>query len=642
MNQNMSGTNVCMPTLYITALVMLYFERRGNTYRIYFEMLPRYLRGLSRMFGISQQRIISFMQVITEFSINRIKHGDDVPDYPTVRLGAMGKVVTICDQIASEIEEDRRVALLGSLIGQKPALAYTLRYLAHYQIHYHITPFLACAEALGKSGKFLLVCSPGWSVKWFDVVKRNISGLDFSFFEWPKWFLYVNGLCIDAYAALCLLSMTIRSLFKRGLTFREIDKQRFKVMGEFVDPMRLNRTPFDADYWVDGTVVKTEDILLYLSSEQAKILIRDGYKIKNVIKGVEAKGYSVIYLPELALSVDILRIFLRLFKTFLWRLREPNIPAVCGMFIKAWQEYLEYAPLFSHFYVANSLHLVFPHGNASWRMNSALVTGLCRKYGTRSFGCQNRVIDSKQYEFSFDCYDVFFSWGSAWTDMLEEGMQFVDKVVETGSIHLDALAAAFRKFKNSREVKKRSLHVLIFPTDMVQCISVYSGAYYTMRYALNFLENCTLLAKTYPDIRFTVKLKDPEHYDLLLQQKMFRQIYDEVRGNFYIEKRPRCDYLDILSSADIIIAIGFTSPGIEALFLGKRVIYYNELRGHGSVFRLVPDMVAEDRGELTALFKKALNDYKTYAVEKAAQIRMLEPFCDGQALKRIATFWEGA
>jgi hypothetical protein len=84
-----------------------------------------------------------------------------------------------------------------------------------------------------------------------------------------------------------------------------------------------------------------------------------------------------------------------------------------------------------------------------------------------------------------------------------------------------------------------------------------------------------------------------------------------------------------------VIAIGFTSPGAEAALLGKRVIYYSELKTGGEAFRHLPDFIAHNGDELSRLFETAVNDYQDYARLNSAKLDSLDPFRDGRARSRI-------
>jgi polysaccharide biosynthesis PFTS motif protein len=266
------------------------------------------------------------------------------------------------------------------------------------------------------------------------------------------------------------------------------------------------------------------------------------------------------------------------------------------------------------------------------RINDAVVTGLCRKFGIRSVGCQTRAIYTKKFEDCFDCYDVYLSWGKSWEQFSKQRMLFVDSVVTVGCIYLDRLLPFCRKHisTNASHERKRGLTVAIFPSD-ISC-----NHHYTKGYTRSFLISCTKLAKAFPDYKFIVKTKETEHIKIMMSDKEFFKAYSTVKNNFSFVNNLRYDYTEVLFTSDIIIAIGFTTPGIEGLLLGKRAIYYSELKCGGQAFKHIPFFVANNEGELEELFAKAICDYNNYVEINSCNFDLLDPFRDAQALRRIS------
>src|ERR1051325_527992 len=120
-----------------------------------------------------------------------------------------------------------------------------------------------------------------------------------------------------------------------------------------------------------------------------------------------------------------------------------------------------------------------------------------------------------------------------------------------------------------RSESHSSISVTIFTGDI-------GDSHFTRGYSLSFLKHCVGLARKHPQCSFRVKTKDSEHVGTILADEEFRALYRSVESNFVFLERARHDYAEILDSSDIVLAIGFTSPGAEAALLGKRVIYYTE------------------------------------------------------------------
>jgi hypothetical protein len=172
-----------------------------------------------------------------------------------------------------------------------------------------------------------------------------------------------------------------------------------------------------------------------------------------------------------------------------------------------------------------------------------------------------------------------------------------------------------------------NLTVVVFPegVDELQ---------YTRAYNLRLLKCCARYAAKHPWITFVVKCKDPEHIEIFLADAELAKATTGL-SNFVFPQRRRSDYADLMSSAMIVIAVGYTTPAVEALLLGKRVIYYSELNNHNGVFARIPGLIANSIAELDHLFAQALGDYDVYGKAVSHHVAELDPFCDGGVRERF-------
>jgi hypothetical protein len=631
--------HVCMPVLHLSALLFLRASSGKTRPCIHYEILPLYLKGMAKCLGVSRERLANIIGRLAGLPVEKIKHGDKVEGYEYLRLGAMSDVVDICFELASRVKKDRWAILLSALIGEKPAVAYSLKNLAHYQVYLHVLPLAVCNKSIDSKEEILFVCDPGWPTEWIGIVRQKMRKVRFVSFSWPRWYLRLYRLFFYSSIYLGLPVITLVQALKRGIVFGQRAKKHYKVMTEFIDPLRLNRTPFDADYLVDGNTIKESDLLLFLTRAQMKMLGKFGCGLKEVMELVKGKNYELAVLYKLPFKTAMLWSLARLWFRAIRDYKGYDSLLLGSVFFRAWLEYLEYQPVFDHYEVENVFYITMPHGRAGDRRNSALIAGLGRKRGVRVFGCQTRTVDSRHYAFYFDEVDGYFSWGRGWQESLPGVTTYLGRVIEVGCLHLDALIPRYRQYQDSYPdsavAPNRPRLVSIFPTDIDLTTAVYSGSFFPLGYVMSFLESCANLARAHQDLRFVVKPKDPEHVELILQQARFRDLFEQVRHNFTFETRLRTDYLDLLSASDIVLAIAFTSPGIEGLFLGKRLIYYSQLVGHGNCFKTVPDLVAENVPDFERLFAQALGDFKEYAKLHEKTIGTLEPFRDGLARERI-------
>ena len=268
------------------------------------------------------------------------------------------------------------------------------------------------------------------------------------------------------------------------------------------------------------------------------------------------------------------------------------------------------------------------------RLNDAIVTGLCRSYGVKSVGMQTRAIYNFKYEDCFDCFDHYLSWGPTWHAAFPQRMQFIERTDYIGCIFLDTLLSRLRREKNSEPLEQEisELIVAIFPA------SLEYKHHYTKGYAVRFLVSCAHLAAKYPHVHFFLKMKQPKDLNPLLGNTEFKRAFSQIKGNLTFVEAPQYEYTKLMQMSDIVIAQGFTTPGAEALMMGKRAIFYSEMPCGGQPYWHLPNLIANNPEELEDIFELSLQDYKSYCSANIKHIDALDPHRDGQTRQRLVAF----
>lgn len=601
---------------------------------MYYDILPRYLRGMRRLSGIGEETLVGAITRVFRLAIHRISHGDAVPRYPDLHLEAMQRTSRIADQLQDFLRDDPWVQKLGELLGRQPSLAYAVKQTAHEDIFGQLLALFACYYGLAEKTGMTIAWNPSWPEEWYAPIKAEMADLPVAFFAWPRWYCRLYSLLAKIWTILAVAGQTLVMVLDRGVGRRR-EPQDYQVITEFIDPTRLNRSAYDADYWLDGDRLKPQDILFFLTRSQRRQLQRDGYALAELKNLFRTKGYHLAVLDELPYSWPLLGKLASLYLRALASLFRGS-PAGAAIFSAGWAEFLDFSPLFEHYRAKDCIYLTFPNGHTGFRLNDAVVTGLCRGYGIRSVGCQTRTIYTTKYEDCFDCFDLYLGWGPAWHEAFPRRRQFIKEIATVGCIYLDTLLPQILPVDTpgADGSAKNGLMVSIFPSDMSP------KHHYTAGYAKRFLRGCLKLAARHPEVHFLVKLKDRKYLPELLQDQEFSTYYHEVKDNFEFVEAERYDYSQVMRLSDIVIAIGFTTPGSEGLLLGKRAMYYSELSCGGQAFRHLPGLVAADEQGLQSLFEQALKDYPQYGTDCTDQIALLDPFRDGQARRRILDLLE--
>ncbi|MDD5433875.1 MAG: hypothetical protein PH343_00455 [Nitrospira sp.] len=631
-------THICMPELSISGLiaVRMSLQSRGTSF-FHYDVLPRYLRGAIRILKISRHTIESMLSLVAGMPVIQVKQGDEVKDYNHYHIKMQQVTTAVVERLIPEIEKSFGLRQMSKQLGMEPALSYSVKRIADAYIFKQLVAFISCRLFYGNNAAYIAVWNCSWPEKWLEEVRETFTDVTFDFFMWPRWYVQASRLLL-AFQVAAKLFMVILMILKQGISFRKTKRKRYKIITEFIDSRRMNNTCYDADYWIDGEKIRKSDVLFFLTDEQKKTLEGIGFDISKILHDLRVQGYEIESLSNLlyppAIVPDFFSAALGLVKCLS---REDNTNTLMGKVFKdALREYILYYPLFSSVSADYCIYLTFPNGHTGLRLNSGIITALCRKNGIQNIGCQTRAVHSTNYEYCYDCHDLYFSWGEKWYTMLGQGMRYIRQWDVVGCINLDYLSKAKQTNNQIKKTEKTGIQVCIFPTD------ISPRHHYSLNYALRFMVNCAMLASVHPDVEFVVKSKEPQYTSIICAHEDFMEIFRKTKGNLRFEDRPRHGYVDLLISSDIIIAVGFTTPGFEGLMLNKRVIYYNELRYGGQVYREIPDLIAEDYAELERLFKMAVNDYDTYSDRIAGVLKGVEPFRDGKALERINGIMRGS
>lgn len=249
------------------------------------------------------------------------------------------------------------------------------------------------------------------------------------------------------------------------------------------------------------------------------------------------------------------------------------------LLLKLFNTYSEYEYLFSNFDISHNIFLQFTNDKRFVRLDSAIVTYLANKYNTNNISYQTRTPYLNDYTFYYDYFNVFFSWSPFWYSSSELTNSF-EEIIPLG-------------IDNSYSSEQKSNQVLIFTSDIADV------THNTKSYNINIINIAKELALKYKDFQFIIKTKFEEQ-----SRKEFKDIellsnMKYAHGTYELNK--------LISNSFIVISMGFTSPGFQAIIQGVNTIYYSELnfiQNKVSEF----EFVANSYDEVESLFEKYVNN----------------------------------
>lgn len=625
---------ICLPILSIRILFYIRLNKANSNCIIYYELMPKYIRGFIKLFNISEAKILSFFRIIFRYKIKRIQHGDSIKDYNIIRRNIYVKITDICGNFISQFKNDHLFNSLEKLIHKSVVIPTAIKFLSHKQLHIHLLSAKLCLDSINqrsdKYSNIIMYNNYYWSDELLNIIKNDKYFSNIEFKKLPNIFDFTNKIKNISN----LFTVQLKYILKRGIVFSKIHKKSFKIAIEIFDLKMLGGSCNDTDFFIDNKNFTHSSAIFYITEKHRSTLRNNGYSSNEISKIAKSKGFNITELNKLPVPFEsFLDIFIWNLGIFIHFFTNKN-SLLFNLLPDILDEHIDYGTLFQHFDIENHIHFINPNGRASVLLNSGIITGLCREYDVVSCGIQNRLIHSREYEFCFDSYDKFFAWGKSWVEFLGSTLCFIKKIIIVGSFNLskeDFISSSRIRNKKRNDVNnKNRYNVLIFPCDIDLKPSVYSGGFYPISYNINFINACLALSKKYPEIDFNLKLKDITHIDIYKNTDEFKNLKLSNYPNFNILDRPRMKFMDLLLESELVISIGFTTPGIDAILLSKKSIYFNQLEGAGNLFKNIPEFVAENESELILFFDKLINNK-----HQAANIDLLDPYQDGKAIERI-------
>lgn len=616
-----------MPRWSFAALLFLRLTSRARGAEIRFFEVPRYLAFLARIVRCRSDRLAQRIGRCLGWPIVHMDMGEGERDWGSDAIGMLEAASDLTLEMKDEVAQDGLVQSLRNWLGNGPAMSFALQYYVESHVRPHLLPVALLANS-EPAAQLVMVWDCRRDTKLEKLVQERLGKTAVCSFRWPPGYWFVRGL-IDRVLAVggCLIWLL------RGIGIGSGNRPEagcYRLMTECTDPLRLNGTAYDNDFLCDGDRIKPEDFILYVTRLQAKRLVRFGYSRSEIEKVVENKGYKVIWTDKAALRPR------RLF-SLLWRMmpmltgRGGNGPGF-QIYHLAWLRFREFAGIFDHYSAEAFLHLRFPNGRAGVSTDSGVLASLVRSTGGRIFGCQNRSIYSRQSEYAFDCYDNYMVWGRAWSDSLKGLLDYVDRVSEVGCLFLDSLVARKERAATSSAIENGSgrITLVAFTTDLERGV-------YSVDYNVNFLRRCILAAERHDDVVLRIKVKDPEHVDFFRRHSETKSLLNRLGDRVSFADHTRFEYSDTLLSADVVLAIAFTTPGVEGLLLGKKSLYYSELGVAGKAMDVVPGFVNKSANSFDRGLDEDLSDLRSRLDDGAVNngVDLLDPYRDGNARERM-------
>ena len=280
--------------------------------------------------------------------------------------------------------------------------------------------------------------------------------------------------------------------------------------------------------------------------------------LKRIYPSLNAKVYSSsindeesLYLNRYSISLNSLGYLVSLLAHLIMTIGTKQFFVLQSY----WLSYSKHIALFESYSPSILVYLTFPNGRGSYRSDDAVVTGLARVLNIQCHGIQTRSIYINKYEDCFDVFDKYYSWKDYWNNVEESRFIKVKKLEFIDCIYT---------YENTLD-KAEENTILIFDGD------INNNSHYNENYYAEFISALSFTASRMKSTKFIFKFKNEK---CIQYNESLIRLFENC-NNVKRLSNSRFDYEEVLANASMVVSIGFTTPGYEAVLAGKSSVYYS-------------------------------------------------------------------
>lgn len=575
--------------LFFYFLIINIFKNR----KVFYVELSKTIKILFYIFKYNRSNLSlskTFPSIFTHYSFFKSKK-----NFGKIQLDTIEETTKISHHLINILKKNDLYLFLTDILSEKPAKAFMSKTLSHFLIYKQLLLINLYKNYNGTDHKSIIIS---------NLFSKNIFGDYFTKkFTFLRAYSYYDNLIINLIIRIKLIlkitQTLVHNILYRGITFIQSKKIYYDCAFEFIDLNRFDKnSKYDNDHIPSFFKEKNKNCFFFLTSHQFKT-IQSASKItyKELSKKISRKGFKISFLDHIPLSINNLFFFTRKFYSLCF---SPSKKVLYGkkLLVFLLENLLEYKTFFDNYSFNYIFYNTFPNGKSSFKINDSIITSLANKNSIKSVGCQTRAIYSSKYEDCFDCFDFYFSWGKRWDLISIYRTKYIDKILHSGCIYFDKKLMSVSK-------SNEKLNVVIFDGD------INENTHYSSSYSKAFFNGIINLSSIYKNYNFIYKPKNKSNIDVYLQDKKINESYKKL-DNLNFSRAKRNEYNNLLKHADIVISIGFTTPGYEALIHKKRSIYYSPFKYKNNLYDNFENFVAYDKDQLIRIFSNAIKDRHKY------------------------------
>lgn len=573
-------------SVYVYKLTLWHLFHLRTLFRydtVYVTYVSRWYRVVSRVVTWIDTTFLSPLHILVpRYRFAVVPAGKDVPDFPSIEVEARERVT----DILWEDPPSRPVEHMASRFTHQGAESFAIKSVAYYGGLFRYIQDVAKLKM--ERGGVDYLQQPHFVDRDLGFEESTRVRTD------GRWL----SIFLSYYRLKRVIGLAVRHLSRIGFSRPpRPDETDYVLASEVGNVEHVQGSAGQADYLLESDRLDVDDVLFYRTSHPLVTSVDNDEELAEFRTGerqyvdLRAEPISIRRYVELLTYV--------LDGTY-------GSTAEIATVARSVPVAIEFGALFSRFDVDHNVSLTFSNDMRKVRLDSGLITGVAEERGVHNIDYQTRPYYFNSFEHLCNRHHTLYLWSEDWiTD--PKYFRYVDRDVAVGNVFTE----------DEPHDETESNLVSVFSTD------VNVDGRNTLAYNVNFVTTCIELAETHPDYEFVLKPKFQRHTDQLVSN------LPEFPENFSIEEG-LYDTEELVARSDIVLAIGFTSPGIDAIMREKDTIIYSELGD-------VPDplgsarVVCESQEDVIALF----DEYANGTHIDSEFVDRLDPYRDGNAYERI-------
>jgi len=529
------------------------------------EHLSKWLCNIFSIFGVT---------------LKKIAHASAVDDYHLLNVKA--------HKIASDIAENyiKNHFMYPVFFPEKVITDECQRSLAYKQVTdrlWHVVENILVLRSQGKmniSVRFLNHEFPD------AVVQLLAKEMDIEYQLEPDYSHYIFTPIILLFFAIDIIS----KYFKAILPFSNQNiNSNAKISVELAGPDSFSGSATHADYLLKHAKDQS-DFIYYVRGERASFF-RNG--------DIGNRKSQVVFLnklkPDFHIISDLILIYSKIIKHYF------NFGAssyILGRFIQQARLYYEFSLFLCYFQPMVHIYNTFTNAaSIGVRLDSGLISGLCRFHNVKSVTYQTRVMYLHSYFYYYDVFDIYCTWGDAWKKLIED-RSYITAYYPIGNVY----NVDFEKQSLDFESDVPSNSIVLFNSDIEMHFPQHHTACYNLAFFKIVFEAVSLVSNK-PEIIY-LKAKNSIEADKIRKDSVINELQAKSGIRFEIIDEHTHDFWPAVARADTVISIGFTTPGACALSAGKKSIYVTPYQHeYNDVFPAKYALLAYNAGQLSTMLE---------------------------------------